>query len=94
MMQQLLKILSERRAMKAYANVMSGRETKWYMNPFAWVGHLIFFSTYAFAYTYRAFYYIVVPLLVACMFITIHNMNDKLDKIEAAATKQIETTTE
>ena len=80
--------------MKAYGNVMSGRETKWYAIPFTWVGHLIFFSNYAGVYGYRLFYYVVVPLLIVCVFITIHNMNDKLNKLGAAANNQIETTTE
>lgn len=94
MMQRLLEILSERRAMKAYGNVMSGREKKWYAIPFTWVGHLIFFSTYAGIHAYRAFYYIVVPVLVVCGFITMHNMNNKLDKIDSAMNNQAETTTE
>ena len=87
MMKRLKDSLSEQIGARAIANVWSGRETKWYKNPFAWISDLLlrltFFVLILCELVYRLFYYVAVPLLIVCMFVTMHRMNDQLDRIES-----------
>ncbi len=74
---------NERRGMTAMANVMSGRKPRWYARPLGWVIPLCISTMIAFTVAWEVFRYLAIPLLVVCMFVTLHRMNDKLDAIEA-----------
>jgi len=79
---RFIKALIERRGMNAYANVMSGRKPKWYARPFGWVAPLTLFALVAGTVLWEVFRYVGIPLLVVCMFVTLHRMNDKVDAID------------
>ena len=88
---RLIHSWNERRGMTAMANVLSGRKPKWYARPFSWVTPLILFGVIAFTFSWELFRYLVIPLLVVCMFFTLHRMNNQLDRIEAALNKPADT---
>lgn len=80
-------------AMSAFSNVISGRSTKWY--TFSWVGSMLtrlaWIGLLLVGLLANIFYYIIVPLLIVCMFIQVCQMNHQLDRIEAAQSNIIET---
>lgn len=94
-MKRILKTMEESMAATVFGNVMSGRESKWYANPIGWLYQklfvLIYFALIGVSGLSRLFYYVVVPLLVVCMFIQICRMNDQLDRIEAAQNTKTDT---
>jgi len=77
--------------MTAMANVLSGRQPKWYEKPFNLVIPLILFGVIAFTFSWEVFRWLGIPLLVVCMFFTLHRMNNQLDRIEAALNKPADT---
>jgi len=95
MIKRFKKSITERMQANAFCSVMSGREDKWYRNPFGRLGRLLllvsFFGLVALEIAWHGFYQLVIPLLILCMFITIHRMNDKLDALAAAADKPTDT---
>ncbi len=82
-LKRLITSLNERRGMNAYANVMSGRRAPWYTRPLGWVVPLGMLGMIVFSVVWEVVRYVGIPLLVVCMFVTLHRMNDKLDVIEA-----------
>lgn len=89
MMKRLKDSLSEIIGARAVANVWSGRTIRWYANPITWIGglllKLILLTLIACELVYRLFYYVAIPLLIVCMFVTMHRMNEQLDRIESKA---------
>ena len=83
LLKRLINTWNERRGMTAMANVLSGRKPKWYARPLAWVEPLVLFGAIAFAFVWELLRYFAIPLMIVCIFFTIHRMNDKLDAIEA-----------
>lgn len=95
MIQTLLQKIAQRMAMNAFSNVLSGRRLKWYRNPIQWgwekLSKLLWYGLILFAFVRNIFYDLIVPLLIVCMFITLHRMNDKLDALDAAVNSETET---
>ncbi len=87
MMKRIQDSISELLGARAVANVWSGRKIRWYANPISWIwGLLLLLSHYTlivFEFVYRLFYYVGIPLLIVCVFVTMHRMNDTLDRIES-----------
>lgn len=77
--------------MYAYANVISGRSPRWYIRPFGWIVPLVIFGLTIWSVLWQVFRHLLIPLLIVCMFFTIHSMNDKLDSIETTMNNRIET---
>ena len=91
LLKRLINSWNERRGMTAMANVLSGRKPKWYARPLAWVEPLVLFGLIAFTGCWEGLRYFAIPLLVVCMFFTLHRMNNQLDRIEAALDKPTDT---
>ena len=91
LLKRLINTSNERRGMTAMANVLSGRKPKWYARPFSWVIPLTLFGVIAFTFSWELFRYLGIPLLVVCMFFTLHRMNNQLDRIEAALNTPVDT---
>ncbi len=87
LLKRLINTWNERRGMTAMANVLSGRKPKWYARPLAWVEPLVLFGLIAFTGFWELLRYFAIPLMIVCIFFTMHNMNNQLDRIEAALDK-------
>lgn len=83
MSQRFVNKIAERLAMNAYANVISGRESRWYANPLALLVKPFLFGMWAFAMLWTLFTHIVMPVLVLVIFIMACRMNTTLNRIEA-----------
>ena len=87
LLKRLIHRWNEQRGMTAMANVMSGRKSKWYERPLDWVAPFVMGLIVAFTVCWEGLRYFGLPLLVVCMFFTLHRMNNQLDRIEAAVTE-------
>lgn len=91
MMKRIIATLNERRSMNAYANVISGRPTRWFGFIVGLGVSLTMFGLIISSILWQLFRHILVPLLIVCMFFTLHRMNDKLDSIESTLNNRTDT---